>query len=516
MSNETIAIFDFGSQYTQLIARRIRELGVYTEILPGDASLELIAKKKIKGVILSGGPGSVTGEELRYDANLFQLDLPLLGICFGMQLMNHHYRGAVRNLSKGEFGRQQIEVDGKTPLFEGLPVTQIAWMSHGESIEGLSDQLKAIAKSEEGIVAGVAHVNKPQYGLQFHPEVTHSEKGRDILRNFIRLCGCQGDWTLSDYIEEAKEKIREQVGDGNVVSLVSGGVDSTVATTLCFEALGKDRVIPIHIDSGLMRDKESQEVVSFLKKEGMERLDFVDASEMFLSALSGVTSPEEKRKVIGEVFIEILEGELEKVVSKKTFLCQGTLYTDLIESGKGCGTKAKVIKSHHNVNPPLIQKKREEGLVVEPNSGIFKDEVRKVGALLNIPETLLWRHPFPGPGLAIRIMGEVTNPRLNRLRQADRIYMEELEKAGLNREIWQAFCVYLPVNTVGVKGDQRFEGDVIALRAITSEDGMTADIYPFRMPVLERVSARICNEVEGVCRTVYDLTSKPPGTIEWE
>lgn len=516
MREETLAILDFGSQYTQLIARRIRELGVFCEIYPGDISWKELEKKKPRGVILSGGPGSVSGNILEYDAEIFSHNLPLLGICFGMQLLNQHYKGQVSPLPQGEYGRQKIVIEGDAPLFQDLPVEQIAWMSHGDSVKALSKEVKAIAKSESGIIAALQHLTKPQFGLQFHPEVTHSEKGKAILCNFIRLCQCSGSWTLQNYIQEAEEKIRSQVKQGNVVSLVSGGVDSTVATTLCFQALGKEKVIPIHIDSGLMRKNESKEVVAFLKKEGMDHLIFIDASKQFLQALKGVEAPEEKRKRIGELFISILEKELEKVVSSRTYICQGTLYTDLIESGKGCGKSAAVIKSHHNVNPPLIRQKREEGLVVEPNSGIFKDEVREVGRLLGIPDPLLWRHPFPGPGLAIRIMGEVTKERLERLRQADSIYQEELEKAGLMRAIWQAFCVYLPVKTVGVKGDSRFEGDVICLRAVQSLDGMTADIYPFYFPVLEQVASRICNEVEGICRTVYDLTSKPPGTIEWE
>ena len=513
--SEVIAILDFGSQYTQLIARRIRELGVYTAILPADTTAEALKKMPLKGIVLSGGPGSVAKRAELFDVDVLGLTQPILGICFGMQLMNHLHEGKVETLPRGEYGKHHIYLEKESLLFCQIEKKAQVWMSHGESVSHLAPCYHSIAKSDEGTIAAIAHETLPHFGLQFHPEVTHTPQGKQLLENFLDLCGCEKSWSVETYIEETVEKIRAQVGDGRVVSLVSGGVDSTAATSLCFEALGKERVFPLHIDTGLMRAGESAEVKELMKEY---ELTFVDASEEFLSALKGITEPEKKREIIGHLFIEILQREIAKLEShsKPTYFCQGTLYTDLIESGKGCGDQAVVIKSHHNVNPPIVEEKRKAGLIIEPNAEIFKDEVREVCVALGIPDSLTWRHPFPGPGLAIRILGEVTPERVATLQQADKIFTDEIKAAGLYREIWQAFAVLIPAKTVGVMGDQRTEGSVIALRAVNSIDGMTAEVSQIPYTILERISTRITNEVPAVNRVTYDITSKPPATIEWE
>jgi GMP synthase (glutamine-hydrolysing) len=511
---ERIVILDFGSQYTQLIARRIRELGVYSEIFPGHIARSSLELAGLKGIILSGGPASVAGQEHRFDSGILDLPVPCLGICYGMQLLTLLGEGRVRPMGRGEYGQQTVSVDSKG-LFRGLKQQQQVWMSHGDSIEQLAMGYEVTARSQDGLVAAIQHTERPCFGLQFHPEVTHTEAGKQILANFLSLCHCTHQWTMDHCLEQILSSIREQVGDGRVVSLVSGGVDSTVATQLCQRALRDDQIIPLHIDTGLMREGESDQVEAML---GLPQLQRINAQETFLEALRGVADPEQKRKIIGRLFIEVLETELNKVeqVEGQTFFCQGTLYTDLIESGKGCGKGAAVIKSHHNVNPPIVEQKRKAGLLVEPNAAIFKDEVRKLAELLGIPRELAWRHPFPGPGLAIRILGEVTEEHLRKLRHADRLYLEEIRRAGLYDKIWQAFAVLIPVTTVGVMGDSRTEGNVIALRAIDSVDGMTAQTCCLPHEVLQRIASRIANEVPGINRVVYDLTSKPPATIEWE
>lgn len=515
---DPILILDFGSQYTQLIARRIRELGVFTEILPPETPYALLKARKPKGLILSGGPGSTHKQALTCDPEIVNSPFPVLGICYGMQLLNTLYNGTVARSISGEYGKQPVSLHSSEGIFKGMEPCQMAWMSHGDSVEKLASVFTATAKSESGHIAAIEHSTLRQYGVQFHPEVTHTQNGREILNNFLQICQCDQNWTLKDYIETAKQEIRGQVGDGTVISLVSGGVDSTAATLLCFEALGPEKVIPLHIDTGLMRSGESRQVCELLRSHGMRHLDFVDASKKFLAALKGVENPEEKRTIIGNLFIDLLEQEVAKIErgGVRAFLCQGTLYTDLIESGQGVGKHAEVIKSHHNVNPPVVQRKREQGLIVEPNSKIFKDEVRKLCEQMGVPRSLAWRHPFPGPGLAIRIIGEVTKEKLECLRSADAIFLDEVTKAGLYDEIWQAFACLLPVSTVGVMGDKRTVGQVVALRAVNSVDGMTADFSPLPMELLGKISTRIINEVPEVNRVVYDITSKPPGTIEWE
>jgi len=515
---EHIVIFDFGSQYTQLIARRLREMGVYSTIVPPTMPLAKIQESNTKGIILSGGPGSTVGNTVTIDKALLTTTLPVLGICLGMQLLNSLNKGKVSQTERGEYGKQCISIKETKGLFLGLEEKEDVWMSHGDSISELAAQYMVTAKSDDGHIAAIEHQSLPHFGLQFHPEVSHSIHGHKILKNFISICKCQRNWTVENAIDQALTDIQTQVGSGRVISLISGGVDSTASTLLCFQALGKNRVIPIHIDSGLMRLGESQEVIELLRKQGIDNLHFINAETQFLHALKGISDPEQKRQIIGNLFIDVLENEMKTlgVADSKTYLCQGTLYTDLIESGKGCGAHAKVIKSHHNVNAPTVEAKRKAGLIVEPNKHIFKDEVRKICEALGVPRSLAWRHPFPGPGLAIRIIGEVTPERLNILRQTDAIYLEELHAAGLYHHIWQAFAVLIPVNTVGVMGDNRTVGHVAALRAVTSCDGMTADFFDLPHAVSSRISTRIVNEVEGINRVVYDITSKPPGTIEWE
>jgi GMP synthase (glutamine-hydrolysing) len=517
---DKILILDFGSQYTSLIARRIREMNVLAEIRPPTLLKEELLNDLPKGIILSGGPGSVYDGAIPFDSSLLHLPIPVLGICYGMQLLNSCYNGSVKSLGRGEYGKQLISLKCPSPslLFQHLSTEEVVWMSHKDSIDSLAPEFYPLALSKDGIIAAIQHQDKPHFGVQFHPEVTHTQKGSQILDNFLKICQCSRTWTMKNYLESTKEEIRAKVGNGRIVSLVSGGVDSTAATILCCEALGADKVYPLHIDTGLMREGESYHVKNLLENYHMGNLSFVDASQEFLDALKDVIDPEEKRQIIGNLFIQILDREIAKLDKHegRTFFCQGTLYTDLIESGKGCGQHAAIIKSHHNVNPPIVEKKRKEGLIIEPNARIFKDEVRRLSEELGIPKHLIWRHPFPGPGLAIRILGKVTPEALETLRKADQIYLEEIQHAALSQQIWQAFAVLIPVTTVGVMGDKRTEGQVIALRAVSSVDGMTAEFFPISMDVLGHIAARIINEVPNINRVVYDVTSKPPGTIEWQ
>lgn len=516
---DSIAILDFGSQYTQLIARRIREQSIHSCILPCDISWDSLIEHSPRGIILSGGPRSLIQDPLPFDPRILNTKLPLLGICYGMQLMNVHAGGQLYSDGKGEYGKRHLQRKGKqSPLFQQVPDTLNVWMSHRDSISELASCYTALGWSPDGLITAFQHTEKSHFGLQFHPEVTHSEAGQEILKNFLQLCQCSPTWTMAHYVEEVSEEIKKTVGSEQLISLVSGGVDSTVATVLCQKALGPEQVHALYVDTGLMRHRESEEVEQILRSQGIEKLTILHEKKRFFKALKGLSSSEDKRHACGHLFIEILEREMRKLGldHSDSYLCQGTLYTDLIESGKGCGDKAATIKSHHNVNPPIIQEKRARGLVIEPNRDMFKDEVRKLGEYLGIPHTMVWRHPFPGPGLAIRILGEVTEDKVAVLQQADAILIEELISRSLYSQIWQAFAVLIPVTTVGVMGDERTEGWVIALRAINSEDGMTASVFPFPYDALQAISTRIVNEVPAVNRVVYDITTKPPATIEWQ
>jgi GMP synthase (glutamine-hydrolysing) len=516
---ERIAILDFGSQYTSLIARRIRERGVYATVLPHDTPASRIAGDDLKGVILSGGPDSVTDADApRVDPAILALPVPVLGVCYGMQLMNHLDGGTLVSQAIREYGRAEITVAGESTLFSGLAPQQTVWMSHGDRVGELAAGYRVTAQTHDGVIAAMEAPGKRRYGLQLHPEVTHTRHGREIIENFLfTVCGCRGDWSVANYLDEAISEVQQQVGDKPVIVLVSGGVDSTVTAALLAKALPPDQVYAIHIDSGMMRLNESRQVVDSLQALGLKHLHFVDASETFLNRLAGVTDPETKRRIIGDTFIEVQDQEVARlgIDADAAYLAQGTLYTDLIESGV-TGTKTATIKTHHNVGTPLVKAKRAAGKIVEPCRGIFKDEVRELGLHLGLSRELVMRHPFPGPGLGIRILGDVNRDLADTLRAADAIYLEELRKADLYDAIWQAFAVLLPVKAVGVQGDGRTYGNVIALRAVDSVDGMTADYHPVPYEVLGRIAGRIANEVRGINRVVFDVTSKPPATIEWE
>lgn len=513
---DRIVVIDFGGQYTQLIARRIREIGVFSEVLPHDVSIERL--EGASGIILSGGPMSVNDEgALTCDRRLVDLKVPVLGICYGMQLLNLLLGGTVRGGALGEYGPARLVLEENDPLFSGVTDTRV-WMSHGDSLETIAPDFVIAGRSADGLPAAVRHAHRPIWGIQFHPEVTHTRQGQRILENFVELTGAARDWDVAYCADRMIDYVRATVGSAPVVCLVSGGVDSTVAAAVLARALPKEQVSYIHIDNGLMRRHESAAVVEALGRLGIGQIDILDASETFLDALKGVTDPEQKRHIIGDAFVQVLDETLAKLERDlgRPFLCQGTLYTDLIESGRGVGKVAAVIKTHHNVSSPRIAAWRAEGRIVEPNHEIFKDEVREVGRALGLPAELIGRHPFPGPGLGIRILGEVTRERLETLRQADEIFIEELRKADLYDRVWQAFAVLLPIQTVGVMGDGRTYRHALALRAVDSKDGMTADWSPLPYEFLARVSSRIVNEVRAINRVVLDITSKPPATIEWE
>lgn len=515
--HDRILILDFGSQVTQLIARRLRESGVYCEIWPFNAAPEArIRAFRPKGIILSGGPASVTeGESPRAPQAIFEMGLPILGICYGQQTMCAQLGGAVEGSDHREFGRAFMDVTGDCALFEGVwpkGAREQVWMSHGDRVTALPPGFRVVGTSDGAPFAATADDQRHFYGVQFHPEVVHTPHGARLLKNFTHhVCGCRGDWTMAGFRTEAIERVRAQVGSGRVICGLSGGVDSSVAAVLIHEAIG-DQLTCIFVDHGLMRAGEAEEVVRTFRDRFNIRLVHRDASELFLGQLSGVTDPEQKRKIIGRLFIEVFEEEQNKL-GGADFLAQGTLYPDVIESISAAGGPSVTIKSHHNVGglPETMRMK-----LVEPLRELFKDEVRALGRELGIPEAIVGRHPFPGPGLAIRIPGEVTREKADLLRKVDSIYLEEIRAAGLYDAIWQAFAVLLPVRTVGVMGDSRTYDQACALRAVTSTDGMTADVYPFDMGFLARVANRIVNEVRGINRVTYDITSKPPGTIEWE
>ena len=511
MTQETVLILDFGAQYSQLIARRIREAGVYSEILPFNTSWKEIEARKPKGIVLSGGPDSVFADGAPHpDAHLYDSKGPLLGICYGMQLLAHHFGGKVAPSENREYGRALLQQVEPSPLFQGLPEEMEVWMSHGDRIETLPPDFVVIGRSEQTL-ASMAHEGRKIYGLQFHPEVVHTPCGTQILENFLfEICKCRADWTMSSFAESAVPEISAQIGQSQAVCGLSGGVDSTVAATLVHRAIG-DRLTCIFVDNGLLRKNEFEEVLQTFRETLPLNVVGVDASRAFLEPLAGVEDPEAKRKIVGEQFIRVFEREAMKLGDIK-FLVQGTLYPDVIESVSVLGPSA-TIKSHHNVGG-LPEKMNLE--LVEPLKHLFKDEVRRVGRELNLPEALIQRQPFPGPGLAVRIIGEVTEARLSTLREADKILEQEIKDADLYAKIWQSFAVLLPIKTVGVMGDERTYENVIAIRAIHSVDGMTADWVPLPQELLGQISSRIVNEVQGINRVVYDISSKPPATIEWE
>jgi GMP synthase (glutamine-hydrolysing) len=511
-----VLVIDFGSQVTQLIVRRVREAGVYCEVVPFDKAEAALRAGTPKAVILSGGPASVgDAGSPRAPDRLFGLGVPVLGICYGQQVMVTQLGGRVEPHHKREFGRAQIEVDGQSPLLDGLwplGARDTVWMSHGDRVTALPPGFRVLAQSENAPFALIADEGRRFYGTMFHPEVAHTPRGAELIRNFVvNVASVAADWNMKAFRTDAVRRIREQVGEARIVCGLSGGVDSSVAALLIHEAAG-DQLICIFVDTGLMRAGEPEEVVSLFRGHYNIPLVHADAGGLFLERLAGVTDPEQKRKIIGASFIDVFDAEAKKI-GHPEFLAQGTLYPDVIESVSALGGPSAVIKSHHNVGG-LPERMRMK--LVEPLRELFKDEVRALGRELGLPEAFVGRHPFPGPGLAIRIPGEITQPKLAILRQADAIFLDEIRQAGLYDQIWQAFAVLLPVKTVGVMGDDRTYEYACALRAVTSSDGMTADTYPFEHAFLARTATRIVNEVRGINRVVYDVTSKPPGTVEWE
>mgnify|MGYP005841454663 CR=1 FL=1 len=520
MKRDTIIVLDFGGQYTHLISRRIREFGVYSEISTYDISLEEMEKvSDIKGIIFSGGPNSVYNEDSPLVSKEFfswcrKKRIPILGICYGHQLIAHILGGNVKRLEKGEFGKTVLYVDDKQDLFKGLDDTEIVWMSHGDQVLVLPPEFEKIGHTDGCPIAAYRNATDRIYGVQFHIEVRHTEKGNRILENFVKgICGCQANWKMEDWIQETIRNIRKSVNEAKVIMAVSGGVDSTVAAILLHQAIGKNLQC-VFVDNGLLRENEAKEVIQGFKHLNLEPVHLVDASETFLQRLEGVTDPEQKRRIISDTFIQIFEKkarELEKTYGKFEYLGQGTIYPDRVESAATSKAAAR-IKSHHNVVLP-------EGMtlkLVEPLASLYKDEVRKVGKILGLSHEVVWRQPFPGPSLAIRIIGVVTKEKLSILRKADAIIQEEIQKTGFQNKLWQSFAVLLPVKTVGVMGDARTYENVIAVRAVESEDAMTANFAKLDWSILERIASRIVNEVKGINRVVYDITNKPPSTVEWE
>ncbi len=511
-ATDQVVVLDYGGQYSQLIARRVRECGVFSELLPHHVGAAEVAIRKPKGVILSGGPASVYADGAPpLERELLELGIPVLGICYGMQLLALALGGRVQGAEVGEFGRSQLSVGSNGRLLANTPEQQTCWMSHRDTVFEAPPGFAELASSSASPVAAFESPEREIYGIQFHPEVVHTPYGQQVLQNFLSdICRCDGSWSIASVIDEQVQRIRAQVGDGRAICGLSGGVDSTVAALLVHRAIG-DRLTCVFVDGGLMRKNEGEQVVTAFRDHFGVPLIAVDAEQRFLGALAGVTDPERKRKLIGAEFIRVFEEEAARLQDAR-YLVQGTLYSDVIESGGGTG--AATIKSHHNVGGLPDDLEFE---LVEPLRALFKDEVRAVGAELGLPERFVWRQPFPGPGLAIRIVGgEVTRERLDVLREADAILQEEIRAAGLYRELWQSFCVLPEIRTVGVQGDERTYGNVIAVRAVTSDDAMTADWARLPYDLLERISNRMINEIRSVGRVVLDITSKPPGTIEWE
>ena len=517
-AGDKILILDFGSQYTQVIARRVRECQVFSEIIPYTTKASAIAKLKPSGIILSGGPASVYEPKApQVDRKIYDLGIPVLGICYGMQLIAHGLGGKVERSTEREYGPGKLKGDAKCALFHKLPATLEVWNSHGDKITKLPSGFRPLGRTENSPHAVIGDTKRNIYGLQFHPEVVHTPRGSEIIANFVhRICGCKSNWTMESFIERTCREIREQVGDGKVILGLSGGVDSSVAAALIHKAIG-DQLTCIFVDNGLLRANETKAVEKLFAGEFRIRMQTVDASKQFLTKLKGVTDPERKRKIIGNEFIKVFEAAAKDL--KKTdpghyrFLAQGTLYPDVIESVSISGNPAALIKSHHNVGGLPERMKFE---LVEPLRQLFKDEVRRVGEELGLSKEIVHRQPFPGPGLAVRIIGEITPERLRIVREADAIVIEEMRASDWYYKVWQSFAVLLPVRSVGVMGDERTYDYTIALRIVSSHDGMTADWVRMPQEVLARISARVINEVKGVNRVCYDISSKPPATIEWE
>ena len=511
MKHVPIVVLDFGSQYTQIIARKLRESGVYSEIVPYNESIEDIMARTPKGIILSGGPASVyAADSYHPDSTIFDLGLPILGICYGMQLIAQHFGGSVIPATSHEYGKAKLDIIVENEIFKDTQNGQIVWMSHGDRVESIPSGFEKIAISENSPYAAIADTNRNIYAFQFHPEVYHSECGSKLLKNFAKyICGCESTWNMGSFAKEQIERVKKQVGNKKVLCAVSGGVDSSVVATLLFEAIG-NQVIPVFVDNGLLRANEREQVETIFKGRGIDLIT-VDASEQFLTKLAGVTDPETKRKIIGETFIEVFDKEAKKHEGVE-FLAQGTLYTDVIESVSVKGP-SKTIKSHHNVGGLPDWMKFE---LVEPLREIFKDEVRELGLELGLPRNMINRHPFPGPGLAIRVMGDVNKPDLDLLRKADVILLDVLHSTGYYEKTWQAFTVLLNVKSVGVMGDNRTYDNTVCVRIVDATDGMTATFAHIPHDILETISRRIINEVDGINRVVYDISSKPPATIEWE
>ena len=511
MKHVPIVVLDFGSQYTQIIARKLRESGVYSEIVPYNESIEDIMARTPKGIILSGGPASVYASDSYHpDSTIFDLGLPILGICYGMQLIAQHFGGSVIPATSHEYGKAKLDIIVENEIFKDTQNGQIVWMSHGDRVESIPSGFEKIAISENSPYAAIADTNRNIYAFQFHPEVYHSECGSKLLKNFAKyICGCESTWNMGSFAKEQMTKIKNQVGNKKVLCAVSGGVDSSVVATLLFEAIG-NQVIPVFVDNGLLRANEREQVETIFKSRGIDLIT-VDASDQFLTKLAGVTDPETKRKIIGETFIEVFDKEAKKHEGVE-FLAQGTLYTDVIESVSVKGP-SKTIKSHHNVGGLPDWMKFE---LVEPLREIFKDEVRELGLELGLPRNMINRHPFPGPGLAIRVMGDVNKPDLDLLRRADVILLDVLHSTGYYEKTWQAFTVLLNVKSVGVMGDNRTYDNTVCVRIVDATDGMTATFAHIPHEILETISRRIINEVDGINRVVYDISSKPPATIEWE